>query len=243
LRNDLPEVAAPLLRPQLTAASGKDGATALGIARRTSASAAVPTQRAPAAEALSADVARELNELFFAANVKERHLILLNLPIVAPLPALHDDLPHDPWIGRRLEAAMLACKRKEFTDQLARSLLISCEQAERIANDESGEPIVIAAKALNVARDQLYRILLFVKTPVGHSVERVHALAALYDQISLQAAQDLVAIWQALEAEKKEHTAGAYRPLLSEGGQADTRAAAAQRTIVAWQSSTPHEAS
>jgi hypothetical protein len=243
LRNDLPEVAAPLLRPQSTAAGSQDGATARGFARPTSASAAVPARRTPAADSIGADVARELNELFFAANAQERHLILLNLPIVAPLPALHADLRHDPWIGRRLEAAVLARKREEFTHHLARSLLISRVQAKRIANDELGEPIVVAAKALNVPRDQLYRILLFVNTAVGHSVERVHALAALYDRISLLAAQDLLAVWQALDAEKKEGAAGAYRPLLSEGGQADARtAAAAQRTIAAWQRSTPREA-
>jgi hypothetical protein len=135
-------------------------------------------------------------------------------------------LPHDPWIGRRLEAAVRAHNREELADQLARSLLISRVQAKRVANDELGEPIVVAAKALNVARDQLCRILWFVNTAVGHSVERVRALAALCDQISLQAAQDLLAVWQALEAEKKGRAAGAYRPPLAEGGQADVRAAA-----------------
>jgi hypothetical protein len=227
LRSDLPEVAAALLRPQSSAGPGPDGATAPGLACPTSASAAMQARRAPAADAIGADVARELNELFFAANAKERRLILLNLPIVAPLPALHADLPHDPWIGRQLEAAALAPNREELADQLARSLLISRAQANRVANDELGEPIVVAAKALNVARDQLCRILLFVKTAVDHSVERVHALAALYDQISLQAAQDLLAVWQALEAEKKERAAGAYRHLRAEG-QPDARAAAAQ---------------
>jgi hypothetical protein len=44
----------------------------------------------------------------------------------------------------------------------------------------------------------LYRILLFVNTAVGHSVERVHALAALYDEMPMAAAHDLVATWQAL---------------------------------------------
>jgi hypothetical protein len=236
LRNDLPEVAAPLLRSQSNVSRGQDGATARAFAGPAPVSAA---------DAIDADVAHELNELFFAANANERHLILLNLPIVAPLPALHADLPCDPWVGRRLEAAVLARKCEEFTHQLARSLLISRVQARRIANDELGEPIVVAAKALNVARDQLYRILLFVNTAIGHSVERVHALAALYDQISLQAAQDLLAVWQALDAEKKDRAAGAYRPLLSEGGQADARAAAAaaQRTIAAWQRNTPREAS
>jgi hypothetical protein len=225
LRSDLPEVAAALPCPQSTAEPGQDGATAPALASPSSTSAAVPAGLAPGADAIGADVARELNELFFAANAKERRLILLNLPIVAPLPALHADLPHDPWIGRRLEAAALDRNREELADQLARSLLISRAQAKRVANDELGEPIVVAAKALNVARDQLCRILLFVKNAVAHSIERVHALAALYDQVSLQAAQDLLAIWQALEAEKMEHAAGAYRHLHAEGGQADARAA------------------
>lgn len=229
LRSDLPEVAAPLMHP---AERSRDRAAAAGIAHP----AAVPPRRAPAADVIGAEVAHELNEQFFAANAKERRLILLNLPIVAPLPALHADVPHDPWIGRRLEAAVLAGNREEFTDQLARSLAISRLQAKRIANDELGEPIVVAAKALNLARDQLCRILLFVNT--GHSVERTHALAALYDQISLQAAQDLLAVWQALEAEKKEHAGLPYRHLPAESGQADARAAAAQRTIAAWHRST-----
>jgi len=227
LRSDLPEVAA-VLCPQSTAEPRQNGATAPGHACPTSASAAVPARRASSVDAIGGDVARELNELFFAANAKERRLILLNLPIVAPLPAPHADLPHDPWVGRRLEAAALTRNREELADHLARSLLISHVQAKRVANDESGEPIVVAAKALNVARDQLCRILLFVKTAVGHSVERVHALAALYDQISLQAAQDLLAVWQALEAEKMERAAGAYRHFRAEGGQADAHAAAAQ---------------
>ena len=33
-------------------------------------------------------------------------------------------------------------------------------------------------------RDVLYRILMFVNPAVGHSVERVHALAALYDEMT-----------------------------------------------------------
>ncbi len=242
LRNDLPEVAAPLLRTQSSAAPRQDRTSAWDFARRTS--AASPSWRAPAMDAIDANVARELNELFFAANAQERRLILLNLPIVAPLPAPHADLPNDPSIGPRLEAAAVARKRDEFTHQLARSLLISRAQANRIADDELGEPIVVAAKALDVARDQLYRILLFVNTGSGDSVERVHALAALYDQIRLQAAQDLLAVWQAVDAENKEGAAEAYCSLLSEGWQADAHAAvAAQRTVAAWQTSAPRDRS
>ena len=71
-------------------------------------------------------------------------------------------------------------------------------QARRIAADDLGEPVVAAAKALAMPRDVLYRILLFVNPTIGHSVARVHALAALFDEMTLPAAEHLVTIWQAL---------------------------------------------
>jgi hypothetical protein len=64
-----------------------------------------------------------------------------------------------------------------------------------------------------VSRDQVHRILLFVNTAIGHSVERVHALAALYDDIHVQAALDLVEVWQALNAGDGERAAPAHQPL------------------------------
>jgi hypothetical protein len=155
-----------------------------------------------ASVALAADVAGELNELFFAATADERRLILLNLHIVAALPPAPSNVARDPTIGRRLEAAALGRKREEFAQVLAQSLRISRQQARRIAGDELGEPIVVAAKALAVPREALYRILLFVNTAVGHSVERVHALATLYDEIILQAADDMLGIWRALNVER-----------------------------------------
>ena len=75
---------------------------------------------------------------------------------------------------------------RDFAQHLAHSLQIPRAQARRIAGDDLGEPIVIAAKALTMPRDVVYRILLFVNTTVGHSVERVHALAALYDEMPMQ---------------------------------------------------------
>lgn len=197
LGRDLPEVASALrqhVRPesatksverkQDTSAAPSTGASAQG------------NRSAPAA--FAADIASELNELFFAAEADERRLILLNLHIAAALPPARSDVVCDPAMGRRLEAAALARRREEFAQMLAQSLRISRQQARRIAGDELGEPIVVAAKALALPRDLLYRILLFVNTAVGHSVERVHALAALYDEVNPQVAHDLVAIWQAL---------------------------------------------
>ena len=164
------------------------------------------------ANLIGSDIATELNELFFSANANERRLILLNLDIVASLPAGRVVVLSDPEIGPRLETTALARNHEGFAQHLARALHISRELAQRIARDELGEPTVIAAKALNVPRDVLYRILLFINTAVGQSVERVHALADLYDELKPQAADDMVAIWQAMH--KNERTATRHQPAL-----------------------------
>ncbi len=202
LASDLPEVVSAL-RQRVPAESAVKPAE-----RKQEVTIAAPSRAASRREnpanalaTLAAEVAGELNELFFAANANERRLILLNLHIVAALPAARGNVARDPTAGRRLEAAALARKREQFAQVLAQSLRISRQQARRVAGDELGEPIVLAAKALAVPRDLLYRILLFVNTAVGHSVERVHALATLYDEISTQVAHDLVGIWQELNVE------------------------------------------
>jgi hypothetical protein len=153
----------------------------------------------------------ELNKLFFAANAHERRLILLNLEIVAPLPAGSVNLSRDAAISERLEVAALSRNREAFEQHLAQALQISRAQACRLADDELGEPIITAAKALNIRRDVLYRILLFVNVAIDHSVERVHALALLFDELTVQAAEHMVAIWQALP--KAERQADRHHPL------------------------------
>jgi len=180
---------------------------------------ATPSERgdnnSPAPEstgAMGAELAHELNELFFAANADERRLILLNLEVVAPSPPRRNSITPDAAIGQHLETAALARNREDFARQLAHALRIPHAQARRIAGDALGEPIIVAAKTLNLRRDVVCRILLFVNTAVGHSVERVHALAALYDELPRQAAEHLVGMWQALQ--KDEHGAGRHRPLL-----------------------------
>ncbi len=120
-------------------------------------------------------------------------------------------LVRDAAAGRRLETAALARDRESFAQHLAHSLQIPRAQARRIAGDLLGEPIVVAAKAITMPRDVVYRILLFVNTTVGHSVERVHALATLYDELPIGAAEHMVAIWQALQ--RQDQAAAKHLPL------------------------------
>jgi uncharacterized protein (DUF2336 family) len=210
LAADLPEVAAALQVKGSVRSDGAGTAAQRDFTAKTIVHA--PTAQAERSPGMSADVARELNEMFFAANANERHLILLNLDVVVGAPAGASTCLGDADIGRKLEAAALARRREDFASELARSLRVSREQARRIAGDELGEPIVVAAKALGVSRELLYRILLFVNTAVGHSVERVHSLATLYDEMSTHAAHDLVAVWQALNVNKDMRRAGIQWP-------------------------------
>jgi hypothetical protein len=175
-----------------------------------------PVPADEAGNTLPADVASELNELFFAATAYERRLILLNLEIVAPSAAGSAEPARDAMVGQRLETAALARDHDDFAQHLAQALQIPRAQAQRIVGDELGEPIVTAAKALNIPRDVLYRILLFVNTTVGHSVERVHALATLYDEVPKQAAEQMVEVWQSLpgnERAVKKRSTAPHRPL------------------------------
>ena len=216
LAADLPEVAAPvrghpLLRRIRHRQANRQCRSPLPLEVREAAPpesdrppAGISTRRRSGL--IGADVASELNELFFAASAEERRLILLNLEIAAPLPVGRVRLARDAAIGRRLEAAALARDREDFVQHLAFSLEIPRAQARRIASDVLGEPIVVAAKAITMPRDVVYRMLLFVNTTVGHSVERVHALATLYDELPIQAAEHMVAIWQALHPHESRKT-------------------------------------
>ncbi len=217
LVNDLPEIAAPLRsHPMLQPANPAGVTTPRPSAVSDTDSFLAAEQemdqafRPSASRIIEPTTAKELTDLFFAATAVERSLILRSLDVVAPLPAGSVAVSRNAAVGRRLEGAALGRNREDFAQQLARSLHIPREQARRIARDNLGEPMVVAAKALEIPRDLFYRILIFVNPAVGHSVERVHALAELYDDMTVQAAEGMVAIWQALHME--ERVSANHRP-------------------------------
>ena len=164
------------------------------------------TREAP----IATHTATALNELFFAANADERRFILLNLDVIAPLSVGRRTQSHEDGLSGRLEAAALSRNREAFAQHLAQALHISRLQARRVADDDLGEPIVTAAKALNMRRGALYRILLFVN--VGRSMARVQALTELHHELPWQSAEHMVAIWQSLP--HAERPAERHRPTL-----------------------------
>ena len=135
----------------------------------------------------------DLAELFFAAGTDERRLILAGLDASADAarrqPIASDVIP-------RLETAALQHNTGEFARTLERALGVSAALAERITRDASGEPIVVAARAIGMKAAVLQRILLFLNPQVGQSIERVYDLARLYDELSPAAAERMLAIWQ-----------------------------------------------
>jgi hypothetical protein len=217
LANDEIEVAAAILEhsPCLTAddlntiASERGGAHAQMIAARP----APPAIEAAAAEPPGHTEASELSELFYAAGAAERRLILINLDYAMVAPAEPATIMQrtDIW---RLESAALQHNGEAVVRELERMLRLSRAQARRIVNDELGEPIAVAAKALNLPSDVLQRMLLFMNPHVGQSVDRVYQLAELYGEISVDAARRLVAIWRdadRTEAVKVQYESVAWR--------------------------------
>ena len=97
---------------------------------------------------------------------------------------------------QRLENAALQRNPGEFARMLERALGIGHALAERIARDPSGEPIVVAARALGMSAAVLHRVLLFLNPAIGQSVERVYDLARLYDDLTSAAAEHMLTIWR-----------------------------------------------
>lgn len=138
---------------------------------------------------------KELCGLFFAASSIERRYILISLEFLpTPPPALPAAMQQiDIW---RFESAALQHKTEAVVRELERALGISRKTALRIIEDDMGEPIVAAAKAMELPTDVLQRILLFMNPRVGQSVDRVYELANLYADISTDAAHRLIGIWR-----------------------------------------------
>jgi Uncharacterised protein conserved in bacteria (DUF2336) len=223
LARDLPVVAAelrshPLLQAPVAKPRGSGAAQA-------SAEIGGPQRAGRPVESIDAAAATELNELFFTATTTERRLILLNMHVVDPSPTLRSGIVTGASIGQELEGALLTGKREHFAARLAQALRIPHEQARRIANDELGEPVLVAAKTLALRRDVLYRLLMFVNPAVGHSVERVHTLAGLYDALQTRAAEAMLAIWQALPAAERPRFG--YRPQAQDESRPRLRAGTA----------------
>jgi len=142
--------------------------------------------------------------LFYAGDAPERRLILINLDYALAIPSPRPAAAQraDIW---RLESAALQHNTETLVGELGRLLGVSRAQARRIVNDEMGEPMVVAAKAVELPVETLRRVLLFMTPWAGQSVDRVYELAELYAAISVDAACRLISIWRNADPAENSH--------------------------------------
>lgn len=145
-----------------------------------------------------------LTESFFAASPEERRFILINLDAFVPA-AESAALTASPAIIQEIETAALDHNVGRLARALEHALGIDHGLAERVVNDPSGEPIVVAARALGIPADALQRILLFINPHVGQSVKRVFSLASLFEEITPAAAKEMVSIWRGARDKRRAH--------------------------------------
>jgi hypothetical protein len=227
LARDVIEVAEPILRRSrvLTAAEleavvrdfGSRHASAIAARGETTPETAIaPTHQPHAASVASAHQAPvheepselDLAELFFSSDPDGRRILLMSLGSVeteAPQRVRPDETI------RALEAAALGRDRAGFIKLLESALGLSREQAERIVTDPSGEPLLVAAKAIAMPSVVLQRILMFIDPAIGESVKRVFELASLYERVSADAAHKIIASVRGREPARPRKPA--HRPM------------------------------
>lgn len=241
LARDVVEVAGPILEhasclspADLKALAEERGGACAEISPQCS--AAAPAAPAPCAAPAAAAEAAELAELFFAAGAPERRLILLNLDFASLVPAQPFCAPQraDVW---RLETAALQHNTETLIRELARMVGVTRTQARRIIDDELREPIVVAAKALDLTAEVLQRLLLFMSPWGGQSIDRLQQLVELHGEISVDAARRLVAIWR--DAQRVEESRVRHEPVTWRTAAENARRALSE---VSYRPQAPHGA-
>ena len=156
-------------------------------------------------------------EIFMLADQAERTAILFELEENVPSSAQTLSISGKETAIARLEAAALQRNQREFARELQHALGISRQASLRIAEDDSGEPILVVARALEMPSAVLLRILLFINPLIGESVGRVFALFRLYQRVSPEAAAYLLAGWRPAQKRTAAKYVGVHAAEASEG--------------------------
>jgi hypothetical protein len=220
LARDVIEVADPILRhtqvlnvAELDAVArdfGINHAVVIAARREPAQEAVAQPVKAPAAAPARPSNDQELGlaELFFSADSSERRMLLMSLGSAESEVAQSVE---PAATNQALETAALGRDPAGFTKILESALGLTHEQAKRIVTDRSGEPLLIAAKALAMPSVTLQRILIFIDPAIGESVQRVFDLASLYERISTDAAHKIVASLRGREPARTRRPA--HRPM------------------------------
>jgi hypothetical protein len=135
----------------------------------------------------------EISQMFFAANARERVLILQNL---ATAPLRPSPRIHPSRAARAIETLHMAAFASDvdnFVTELGETLILPARIAERVVKDPGGEPLACAVKA------------------IGMSVITVYRLSRLYDLLDERSARILLAVWRGATMSEVR---AKYRPAL-----------------------------
>jgi hypothetical protein len=169
--------------------------------------------------------AAEIVSMFFSAASSDRALILHNL---AETPLRASPRVPAARAARAIEALEMAAfvaDVESFTLELGETLILPWKLSSRVVDDNGGEPIACAAKALGMASPVFQRVLLFLRPEIGTSVHTVYRLSRLYDVLSERSALIMLAAWR---GSTMVATRAKYRPALYDDERNRARPAAAQ---------------
>lgn len=143
---------------------------------------------------------RALNDMFFAATSPQRLQILRKFETV-PLPATpRIDSIRARQVPASLERAALDNDRARFAFELAEVLVLPRVLANRIVDDAGGEPLLFAARLLDLPSAVVQRILLFLPAAEVATTAHIFRLARLYETITPHVANVMLAAWRASAA-------------------------------------------
>src|SRR5262249_47790855 len=124
-----------------------------------------------------------------------------------------------------LEMAAFAADVENFALELGESLILPARLAVKIVNDQGGEPLACAMRAIDMPSAVFQRVLLFLKPEFGTSVHTVYRLSRLYDRLGERSALIMLAAWR---GSSMAATRAKYRPALYDDERQRVRAADAQ---------------
>jgi hypothetical protein len=169
--------------------------------------------------------AAEINEMFSRANASERALILHNLQETPLKASARIPAARAARAIETLEMAAFAADIENFTLELGEALILPSRVAAQVVNDASGEPLACACRALQMPSPVFLRVLLFLKSEFGASVQTVYRLSRLYDRLSERSALIMLAAWR---GSTMAATRARYRPSLYDDQRHRARAAPAE---------------
>jgi len=138
----------------------------------------------------------DIGRRFLSGSTSQRESIVAELAI-SPTTLPPGTGPRAADLGQGLEVAALSRRAHALAEAVARAFALEPSLASRIAGDPGGEPLVVCARALDLGPQATTRILLFAHEAIGTSVERIYALAALYEAMPRVAAVTILRSWQA----------------------------------------------